>query len=143
MRTHGKLVWARFNAYGILLAGLAILALADLTHPAGSDLARLIGETPPGQTIWITGFGFAGALMMLGFFRADRIAESLGLVILTGSLTVQTIVAFSYLGWNSYSATRLAVLGIVTLCTAARISTLWSKNGVTVTIPPRHEKPRP
>ena len=140
MKTHGRLVWARFNAYGILLAGLAILALADLTHPAGSDLARLLGQTPPGQTVWVTGFGVAGGLMMLGFVRADRIAESLGLGVLTLALAAQTVVAFSYLGWNSYSATRLAVLGIVALCAAARISTLWSKEGVTVTIPPRHEK---
>lgn len=141
MRNHGRLVWARFNAYGILLAALALLALADLIHPAGSDLARLVGEVPPGQTVWVTGFGLAGILMLLGFFRADRIAESAGLTVLTLALAVQTVVAFALLGWNSYSVTRIAVLLVVALCATARISSLWSKEGVTVTIPPRGEKP--
>lgn len=141
MKTHGRLVWARFNAYGVLLAGIAVFALTDLIHPAGSDLARLVGQTPPGQTVWVTGFGFAGALMLLGFFRADRIAETAGLTTLTLAVAAQTGVAFALLGWNSYSATRLAILGLVILCSTARVSSLWSKEGVTVTIPPRGEKP--
>lgn len=140
MKTHGPLVWARFNAYGILLAGLAVLGLTDLINPGGTDLARLVGETPTGQSLWVTGFGLSGVLLMVGFLRIDRIAETAGLALLTVSLAAQTIAAFTYLGWTSYSLTRIAILLIVAACSAARASSLWSKHGMTVTIPPRGER---
>lgn len=133
----GRFAWARFNAYGILLAGLALLGAADLIDPGGTDLARLVGDVPVGQTIWIVGFTISGLLLMVGFMRGDRIAESLALLLLTLALIVQALVAFGYLGWSSYTLTRLALIGLVGFCAWARISVLWTREGLTVTIPPR------
>lgn len=133
----GRFAWARFNAYGILLAGLALLGIADLAKPGGTNLAQLVGEVPALQPFWVLGFAIAGLLLMVGFVRADRIAESLGLVLLTLALVVQTAVAFGYLGWSQYTLTRLILIALIGTCSWARISVLWTRAGLTVTIPPR------
>lgn len=73
---HARLAWLRLNAYGVLLAGLAVLGLADLANPGGTDLARMVGEIPPGQTFWVLGFVVSGLLLLMrGFVRADRVAD--------------------------------------------------------------------
>lgn len=137
MKNSSPLAWMRFNAYGVLLAGLAIMGLLDLINPGKADMARLVGDVPPGQSAWVTGFVVSGLLLMWGFVRRDRIAETLGLGVLNLSLAVQALVAYSLLGWTEFTATRLIILGIVGLCSAARVSVLWTREGLTITIPPR------
>lgn len=132
-----RFAWAKLNAYGFVLAGLAILSLADLAHPGGTDLARLAGGIPPGQQVWTIGFGIAGLLLLLGFLRTDRVAETLGLGLLTIGATAQTAVAFSLLGWSEFTVTRLLLVAIIGACTWARVTVLWSRDGLAVTIPPR------
>jgi hypothetical protein len=134
-----RLAWARLNAYGVLVAGLAIFAVGDLFHPGGTDLARLIGEVPPGQTLWVTGFGIAGLLMLHGFVRADRITETLALGLLIFGIIAQAISAYAYLGITEFTTTRLYLLVLVSLTTWARCSVLWGKFGLVIRIPPRGE----
>lgn len=129
--------WAKLNAYGFVIAGLTVLGLTDLANPANTDLARLAGEVPAGQAWWIAGFAASGLLLLLGFLRTDRIAETVGLGMLTLSLGAQTVAAFGMLGWTDYSWTRLIILTMVAALTAARVSILWAREGLAVTIPPR------
>lgn len=129
--------WAKLNAYGFVLAGLGVLAGTDLIHPANTDLARLTGEVPPGQVWWTLAVVVAGLLLLLGFMRVDRIAETLGLALLTGAVAAQTVVAYALLGWNDYTLTRIAIVTILAGCTWARVSVLWSRDGLAVTIPAR------
>jgi hypothetical protein len=137
---HGdRLAWARFNAYGILVAGLAMLSLVDLLHPGGTDLARLIGEVPPGQTVWVTGFIVSGLLMLHGFVRTDRITETLALALLLLGLIGQAVSAYRYLGFTEFTATRLVIVALLALVTWARCSVLWAKDGLVIRIPPRGE----
>ncbi len=133
-----RLAWAKLNAYGILLAALALMGVTDLINPGGANLARIVGEVPPGQPFWVGGFVLAGVLMLYGFARTDRIAETIGLNLLGASLTLQGVVSFALLGWSQFTLTRIALLLIVALCAWARFSVLWSRSGLTVTIPPRH-----
>lgn len=44
---HKPYAWAKLNAYGFVLAALAILGLADLIHPADTDLADRGGAPMP------------------------------------------------------------------------------------------------
>lgn len=134
---HDRHAWAKLNAYGFVLAGLGMLALTGLTHPAGTELARLAGDIPPGQSYWTMGFVAGGVLLLLGFLRTDRLAETAGLCVLTLAVVAQTIVAWRLLGWTDFTLTRLAIVGIIGGCTWARISVLWSSEGLAVTIPPR------
>jgi hypothetical protein len=137
---HGdRLAWARFNAYGILVAGLAIYALSDLFHPAGTDMARLIGEIPPGQYVWVTGFVISGLLMLHGFIRTDRTTETMALALLLLGLVAQGISAYAYLGITEFTATRIYLFVLVALVTWARCSVLWGKHGLVIRIPPRGE----
>lgn len=135
-----KFVWAKLNAYGIVLAGLALLGFVDLYHPQNAQLARLVGEVPPGQVFWVTGFGIAGLLLLYGFIKHDRLAESLALVILCVSLAFQTVVAYSLIGFSDFTLTRVLVLLLFVFAGSARISVLWSKDGLIVTIPARKVK---
>jgi hypothetical protein len=132
-----RFAWAKLNAYGILLAGLAVLGVADLIHPGNADLARLVGSIPPGQPFWTAGYVVAGLLLLWGFVRTDRLAETFGLCLLTLSLISQGVVAWALLGWVDYTTTRIVVLVIVAGCSWARISALWSRDGLTITIPAR------
>jgi hypothetical protein len=132
------LAWLRLNAYGILLAGLAVLGMADFINPGGTDLARLIGEVPHHQPLWIIGYVLAGLLLLWGFVRTDRIPETIGLALLNAALLLHTAVAFDYLGWTDYTLTRVALILIIGCCSWARISVLWTKRGLMVTIPPRN-----
>lgn len=137
-----RFAWARFNAYGIMVAGLAVFSLTDLFHPGGTDLAKLIGEVPPGQVVWATGFVFAGCLMLHGFARADRITETMALVLLILGILAQAISAYIYLGVTEFTATRLYLLALICLVTLARCSVLWGKDGLVIRIPPRGERRR-
>lgn len=130
--------WAKLNAYGFVLAGLALLGGADLVHPANTDLARLAGEVPAGQTWWIVGVVLSGLLLLLGFLRTDRVAETAGLVVLLLAITAQTSAAIVLLGWTDFTLTCLAILAIIGGCTWARCDVLWSRDGIAVTIPPRN-----
>lgn len=134
-----RTAWLRLNAYGVILAGLAVLSFADLFHPASTDLARLINGVPPGQPVWLTGFVVAGVMLMIGFVRGDRVAESLGLALLNLALAAQAVVAYGYLGVTEFTSTRLVILGILLLGTWARCSALWSRDGMTIHIPARGE----
>lgn len=133
----GRLMWAKLNAYGIILAGLTTLGATDLIRPAGANLAILVGSVPPGQVFWVSGIVVSGLLLMFGFIRNDRLAESLGLVLLFSSLSLQTVVAMFYLGYHEFVVTRLLILGLIGFAGWARISALWSKDGMVITIPPR------
>lgn len=139
MRNHGRWGWARFNVYGIVLAVLAVMGVADLIHPADAELATVVGRPPPGQTFWVASYVIAGLLLLAGFLRTDRIAESLGLGLLTLGLAVETVVGLSILGWTEYSLTRIILLVVIGGCTWARLSVLWSRHGLTIQIPPRGE----
>lgn len=139
-RPTSRLTWAKLNAYGIILAGLAIMAVTDLITPGGADLAKLVGEVPPGQHFWSAGFVTSGLLLLYGFIRGDRLAESLGLGILFVSVLAQTVVAFSLLGWSDFTMTRLAIIAIVGLGGLARVSALWSRDGLVITIPARRTR---
>lgn len=137
---HGRFAWAKLNIYGVLLACLALMSFLDLVHPGRAELAVLVGEVPPWQAVWVALFASSGVLLLLGFARADRLAETLGLLLMTLGLVIQTIVGFTYLGWTEFTFTRIALTLIVGGCTWARISVLWSKTGLTITIPPRGDK---
>lgn len=136
---HDRLAWARLNAYGILVAGLAILSLVDLLHPGGTDLARLIGEVPPGQTVWVTGLGCAGLLMLHGFIRSDRITETIALVVLNLCILAQIASAAYFLGFTEFTTTRIVILGLVGAVTWARCSALWPQDAIDIHIPGRGE----
>lgn len=133
-----RFAWAKLNAYGIILAGLCLLGLADLINPGGANLARLVGEVPPGQHFWTAGLVVSGLLLLFGFVREDRIAETLGFALLCVSVVAQTIVAYALLGWAEFTLTRLAIVAILGLGGWARLSALWSRSGLIITIPPRH-----
>ncbi len=98
-----RLAWARLNAYGILLACLAVLGAADLIDPGGTDFARLVGGVPPGQPFWTAGYVVAGLMLLVGFVRTDRLVETLGLGLLTLALCAQTIVAWDLLGYSTFT----------------------------------------
>ena len=132
-----RTAWLRLNAYGVVLACLCVLSLTDLIHPAGTELARLVGDVPPGQPAWVVGFGMAGILLLYGFAKADRIAETIGLALLTLGLVAQFVTALAYLGLTEFTATRLLLVAILVLCTWARCSVLWSKRGLNIHIPAR------
>lgn len=131
--------WARLNAYGIILAGLALLGGLDLINPGGTDFARLLGEVPPGQHVWATGYLAAGIFLLYGFVRTDRRAETVGLALLTGGLSVQLAAAVLMLGLSDFTVTRVAILALVAACSWARYSVLWSQDGLTISIPPRDD----
>jgi len=136
----GRFTWLRLSAYGALVAGLALLGAMDLINPGGTDFARLVGGPPPGQMWWTSGYVLGGLMMMHGFVRTDRIAETLGLMVLTVCQIVQIAVAIHLLGFQQFTLTRVVVFVMVTLCAAARVSVLWSRDGITVTIPPRRKR---
>lgn len=136
----GRFAWAKLNAYGFVLAGLAVLATRDLIRPAGTELARLTGDIPPGQYLWAIAFTLAGLLLLVGFLFTDRIAETAALLLLTGGVVAQAVVAFRLLGWTDFTLTRLALIWILGGCAWARISVLWAKDGVAVNIAPRKRK---
>lgn len=138
----GRFAWARLNAYGVLVAVLALLSMVDLFHPGGTDLARLVGEVPPGQAAWVTGFVIAGILMLHGFIRTDRITESIALGLLLLGLLAQSVSALIYLGFTEFTTTRLVLVGVTLLVTWARFSVLWAKQGLDVHIPARGETER-
>lgn len=136
-KPHGRLMWAKLNSYGVILAGLAILGVADLIKPGGADLARLVGEIPPGQPFWVAGYVISGLALLYGFARGDRLSESLGLALLFLSLLFHSFVAFLLLGFSDFVYTRLFLIGLIGFAGWARISVLWSKDGLIITIPPR------
>lgn len=139
----GRRAWAKLNAYGFVLAFLALMSLADLLHPAGTQLAQAVGGIPPGQPFWTVGFGASGLLLLLGFLRTDRLSETLGLILLTLGVIAQTTVAYALLGWGEFTLIRLALVGVVAGCTWARVSVLWARDGLVVTIPARGvQRPR-
>lgn len=137
MTDRNRWAWARLNAYGIILAGLALLGGLDLINPGGTDFARLLGEVPPGQHVWATEYVAAGILMLYGFARTDRRAETAGLALLTGGLILQLAVAVWLIGLTDFTLTRVAILALVAGCAWARYSALWSQDGLTISIPPR------
>lgn len=137
MSERTRFAWAKLNAYGIILAGLAFLGIRDLIKPGGANLAVIVGEVPPGQYFWVTGYVLSGAVLVYSFARGDRLAETVGLGLLLGSLLLQTAVAYHLLGWSDFTLTRLVLIGIIGLGGGARLSALWSRNGLIVTIPPR------
>jgi hypothetical protein len=139
MQRGDRTAWLRLNAYGVVLACLAILSLTDLVHPAGTELARLLGDVPPGQPAWVAGFGIAGILLLYGFVKADRLAETLGLALMTVGLFAQFVTALAYLGVTEFTATRLLLVAILALCAWARCSVLWSRRGLNIHIPARGE----
>lgn len=140
MRRKGeRLAWLRLNAYGVLVAFLAVLSLTDLLHPGQAEFARIVGDIPPGQPLWTTGFIISGLLLLAGFVRGDRIAETLGLGLMTGGLVAQVITAYAYLGFTEFTTTRIALLIAVAMCLGARASVLWSKRGLIIHIPARGE----
>ena len=135
-----RFAWAKLNAYGLILAGLALLGVGDLIKPGGANLARLVGEVPSGQQFWVSGFVLSGLLLAHGLVRADRLTETAGLVLLFVSIAAQTVAAVVLLGWVDFTYTRLAIIGVVGVFGAARISALWSREGLSITIPPRGRK---
>lgn len=136
--TYGtKWAWARLNAYGIILAGLALLGGLDLINPGGTDFARLLGEVPPGQHVWATGYMAAGIFLLYGFARTDRRAETVGLALLTVGLTLQLTAAVVLLGLTDFTVTRVIILALIAAGSWARYSVLWSQDGLTISIPPR------
>lgn len=135
-----RFAWAKLNSYGILLALLALMGVADLINPGGAPLARVVGEVPSGQPLWVGGIVASGLLLLWGFARADRVAETAGLIVLTLAVTAQTVVAWQLLGWTDFTLTRLLLLLIVAGCSWARISALWSAGGLVITIPARGDK---
>lgn len=137
MQDQKPAAWAKLNAYGFVLAGLGVLAGLDLIHPANTDLARLAGGIPPGQAWWTVAIVFAGLLLLYGFVRVDRFAESAGLILLNLAVLAQAVVAYTLVGWTDFTLTRIAILAILGGCAWARISVLWSREGLAVTIPPR------
>lgn len=137
--TGTRWAWARLNSYGIILAGLAVLGGLDLIDPAGTDLAQLVGGVPPGQNVWVGGYLAAGILLMYGFARTDRRAETAGLALLTGGLALQLAVAVWLLGISDFTITRVGILVLIGACSWARYSVLWSHDGLTITIPPRDD----
>lgn len=139
MTDRNRWAWARLNSYGVILAGLAIFGGLDLINPGGTNFARLLGEVPPGQNVWITGYLAAGVLLMYGFARTDRRAETIGLALLTAGLTLQLAVAVWLLGLTDFTVTRVVILALVASCSWARYSVLWSQDGLTINIPPRDE----
>lgn len=139
MTDHTRWAWAKLNAYGIILAGLALFGGLDLIDPANTDFARELGGVPPGQHVWIVGYLAAGVFMMYGFARTDRRAESLGLLLLTSGLALQLVVAVWLLGASGFTLTRVLLLALVAACSWARYSVLWSHDGLTITIPPRDD----
>lgn len=130
--------WAKLNAYGFVLAGLGLLSMADLLQPAGTDLARLAGEIPQGQPWWTLGYVLAGLLLMVGFLRVDRVAETAGLFVLTGALFAQTVTSIYLLGITDFTLTRVFLSVMFAALTWARGSVLWSPEGLAVTIPTRN-----
>jgi hypothetical protein len=122
------------------VAGLACLGAMDLINPGGTDFARLVGGVPPGQMWWTVGYVVGGLLMAYGFLRTDRVAETAGLVALTVCQLVQLAVAVRLLGFQQFTLTRIAVLVIVSICASARVSALWSRHGLTITIPARKRR---
>lgn len=140
MPDHTRFAWAKLNAYGIILAGLCLLGVGDLIKPGGANLARIVGEVPPGQHIWVSGIALSGLLLLVGFARGDRLAETIGLALLLVSVVAQTVVAFALLGWTEFTVTRLVIIGILALGGGGRVSALWSRHGLIVTIPPRGER---
>lgn len=140
MSEHTRFAWAKLNAYGVILAGLALLGVADLAKPGGADLARLVGEVPPGQPFWVAGFVLSGVALLYAFARGDRIAETSGLALMFASLVAQTVVAYHLLGWSDFTYTRLALIAVIGVGGGARVSALWSRHGLIVTIPPRGQK---
>lgn len=134
--------WAKLNTYGFVLAGLTMLAILDLIHPADTDLAKLAGEVPPGQTWWAIGFIASGLLLFVGFLRTDRISETAGLIALNWAIAGQTVASITMVGWVEYTWVRLGLLLIFATCAWARISVLWSREGLAVSIPPRGERRR-
>lgn len=133
----GRLAWARLNAYGILLACLALMGVTDFLNPGGTDLARLVGSVPPGQPFWVGGYIVSGLLLLFGFARTDRFVETLGLALLSAALMVQTAVAYDLLGMTKFTETRIALIVVVGVCSWARMSVLWARKGLTIHIPPR------
>lgn len=131
--------WLRLNAYGVVLACLAVLSLTDLFHPADAELARIVGDVPPGQPAWVVGFGMAGVLLLVGFIRADRLAETIGLALINAGLLAQAATAYAYLGLTEFTTTRVALVAILALCMWARCSVLWSRRGLSIRIPARGE----
>ena len=132
-----RFAWLRLNAYGVLLAALCLLNLKALINPAGTEFAILVGDVPPGQAVWVTGFVIAGMLLLAGFIRGDRIAETLGLALIALGVVAQTIAAFARLGNTEFSNTQAMIVGVVGLCVWARCSALWSRRGLTIHIPAR------
>lgn len=132
-----RFAWAKLNAYGIILAGLCLLGVSDLIKPGGANLARLVGEVPPGQHFWSAGLVISGGILFYSFVRGDRLAETIGLILLFVSVAAQTVVSYALLGWVDFTLTRLLIIAILGLGGGARISALWSRDGLIVTIPPR------
>lgn len=138
MDKENKYAWIKLNSYGVILAGLCILSVTDLINPANTDISTLVGTVPPGQFFWVVGFVISGLAIMYGFIVNDRLAETLGLILLASALMLQTAVALILLGFgNDFVITRFIILGLIGLAGGARISVLWSKEGVVITIPPR------
>jgi hypothetical protein len=129
-----RFAWAKLNAYGILLAGIAILTVANLINPSNEELDRVSGLIPFAQPLWVSGFVVAGGLMMFGFLRADRVAETIGLGLLDISLLIQTVVAIFLFGVTDYTVNSAVVLLVAAGCSWARIAALWSKHGLVITI---------
>jgi hypothetical protein len=132
-----KLAWLRLNAYGVVLAGLALMAGLDLIDPANTDFGQLVGGVPPGHYLWTSGYVLGGLMMLHGFLRTDRLVETIGLSVLAVCQVLQIVVAIKLLGFIDFTWTRITVLTLVSLCSWARLSVLWSRDGLTITIPPR------
>jgi hypothetical protein len=135
-----RLAWLRLNAYGVLLAVLALMGIGDLINPGGAPLAEVVGEVPPGQPFWVVGVIISGLLLLWGFIRADRFVETTGLAFLSVAVAAQTFVAWYLLGFTELAVTRCALLAVVLVCCAARVSALWTREGLVITIPGRRKQ---
>lgn len=126
-----RFAWLRINAYGLLLAGLLLLAASDVLPVTGSLVAQVVARTP-------ILFGVSGVLLIYGFVRARSTPELAGLACMVVGVVVSDVVKATGPGLAAKDvAVGLLVLAVVAL----RISALTSPDGLTVHIPGRHGSP--
>lgn len=130
-----KLRWLRLNAYGVLLAGLALVtALAGFLDPDGHPLSIAAGRTIIGIFIWSTFFTFGGLAMLFAFTTRRPGWEFAGLVALCIGAGWQLIAAVVLLGWTGRTEAQLATFIVLVVCAVARISALFPEQTTVVTI---------
>jgi hypothetical protein len=135
---HGgkRFLWARLNAYGLLLVGLLMMTVFDLLRPETSAIARVLGQVPVLHPLWTIGYFVAGGMLLWGLFASRVFPEVFGLAVLSAALTVQTVFVLSTFNWSSPEGERSVTSWILIVAVVAlRTSALLSKEGIRVTIP--------